>query len=278
MSLAYASMILGRKFGVYQKLVSSAPVLPSLLTGLVSYWNFNSQSTISSGTYAGQFGYADATATGNTLVDAADPQDLFNQFGDSSSAFHSTGGKNGGYVDIINDSNTTGLYSTLLFAKNPISFNNQGSYSFSFWVNQDVNPAGNSLDGWLMGISSSASQPSYFGIQISSGKVVVYPNGYSGTVQNTSKNVSSAGWHNIIVSVSSGVLTTYVDGVSLSPFTILTPTGGASCYFSLAPNVSVYTANFYGSIDEVGYWSRALTPTEAATLYNGGSGKFYPFA
>jgi hypothetical protein len=248
----------------------------SLLTGLVSYWNFNSQNTISSGTYAGQFGYADATATGNTLVDAADPQDLFGQWGDSSSAFHSTGGKNGGYVDIVNDSNTVGLYSTLLFAKNPISFNNQGSYSFSFWVNKD---ADNSLDGWLMGISPSGSPSNtYFGIQISSGKVVVYPNGSAGTSQDTSKNVSSAGWHNIIISVSSGVLTTYVDGVSLSPFTISTPRSGASCYFSLAPEVSISSANFYGSIDEVGYWSRALTPTEAATLYNSGSGKFYPFS
>jgi hypothetical protein len=253
------------------------PVLPSLLTGLVSYWNFNSQDTISSGTYAGQFGYADATATGNTLVDAADPQDLFGQWGDSSSAFHSTGGKNGGYVDIVNDSNTGGLYSTLLFAKNTISFNNQGSYSFSFWVNRDANT---SLDGWLMGISSSGSSPSntYFGIQISSGKVVVYPNGSAGTVQDTSKFVSSSGWHNIIVSVSSGVLTTYVDGVSIFPFTISTPRSGASCYFSLAPNVSISASNFYGSIDEVGYWSRALTPTEADTLYNGGSVKFYPFS
>jgi hypothetical protein len=263
------------------KAVSSGPTLPSLLTGLVSYWNFSSQSTISSGTYAGQFGYADATATGNTLVDAADPQDLFNQFGDSSSAYHSSGGKNGGYVDIVNNPYTGGLYSTLLFAKNPISFNNQGSYSFSFWVNKDVDPAINSLEGWLMGIGAGGvSSPSntYFGIQINSGKVVVYPNGSAGIVQNTYKDVSSAGWHNIIVSVSSGVLTTYVDGVSLSPFTISTPRGGVSCYFSLAPQISVYASNFYGSVDEVGYWSRALTPTEAGTLYNNGTGKFYPFA
>jgi len=274
MSLAYASRILGRKFGVYQKPVSSAPA-NTLLTGLISYWNFNSQTTIGSGTYAGQFGYADATATGNTLVDAADPQDLFNQWGDSSSAFHSTGGKNLGYVDIVNDGNTGGLYSTLLFAKNLISFNNQGNYSFSFWVNKD---ADNSLDGWLMGISPSIPSNTYFGIQISSGKVVVYPNGSAGVPQDTSKYVSSAGWHNIIVSVSSGVLTTYVDGVSLSPFTISTPRSGASCYFSLAPEVSISAANFYGSVDEVGYWSRALTPTEAATLYNSGSGKFYPFS
>ena len=34
---------------------------------------------------------------------------------------------------------------------------------------------------------------------------------------------------------------------------------------------------FNGSIDEVGIWSRALTPTEITELYNSGSGKTYPF-
>ena len=34
---------------------------------------------------------------------------------------------------------------------------------------------------------------------------------------------------------------------------------------------------YYGFLDEVGMWSRAITPAEVSTLYNNGTGKTHPF-
>jgi hypothetical protein len=45
--------------------------------------------------------------------------------------------------------------------------------------------------------------------------------------------------------------------------------------FNVGARDSIYT--FTGSIDEVGFWNRALTSAERASIYNSGTGKAYPF-
>jgi hypothetical protein len=38
------------------------------------------------------------------------------------------------------------------------------------------------------------------------------------------------------------------------------------------------TQNFYGALDEMGFWNRVLTSAEISALYNGGAGLQYPFS
>lgn len=239
----------------------------TLLTNLVSYWSLNAQTTIPSGTYAGQYAYADSvTATNNPLFDAGDPQDTFGGFGNS--VFHSTGGILGGYVEVENDNANN---SAPLVGNSKISFNNQGSYSFSLWCKRDV--LNNGLQGWALGIgSSSAPDASSFGININgTPKVVIYPSGNTGTSQTLSGNVTISNWNHIVVSVSSGVMTAYLNGSANGAFTIFTLRTGSN-FISLGPNVFNSLGNFIGAVDEIGYWSRALTSTEVASLYNNGNG------
>lgn len=59
---------------------------------------------------------------------------------------------------------------------------------------------------------------------------------------------------------------------------------GNSGPFTYSPTDTMYIGtrsdgytHFNFLMDEVGYWNRALTPAEVTALYNGGSGKTYPF-
>lgn len=49
---------------------------------------------------------------------------------------------------------------------------------------------------------------------------------------------------------------------------------GSQTYFGAELDLSVFLTC---SLDEIGFWQRALTATEISTLYNGGTGISYPF-
>lgn len=88
-------------------------------------------------------------------------------------------------------------------------------------------------------------------------------------------NYCDYAWHHIVGVASNTTIYLYVDGsfigdniinletVYPKPFII------GSSDFAYASNGTM--------IDEVGIWSRALTPLEISALYNGGSGLTYPF-
>ena len=239
----------------------------TLLTGLTSYWSLNSQGTISSGPYAGQFSYEDSvTATNNPLYDAGDPLDPFGGFGNS--IFSATGGLFGGYVQVINDQ---GSASAPLVTNQSFSFNNQGSYSLSFWVKN--------MNTWMLGIGNTASgsPASLFAVKFFSGRFQIYPQGYTNLNQVTSPIINTTQWNHVLVSVNAGILTTYINGVSEAPFGISISQTSSNASLSLCPNISGSAPNGTGNFDEIGYWNRALTPTEAASLYNGGVGIPYSY-
>lgn len=75
----------------------------------------------------------------------------------------------------------------------------------------------------------------------------------------------------------------YLDGTALSAGLSTTGTsvqnGNASFRVAANNNSSDTATNFLdGTVDEYGFWSRALTATEILTLYNAGAGCQYPFS
>ena len=84
-------------------------------------------------------------------------------------------------------------------------------------------------------------------------------------------------WHNIIVVIngSTGAYSYYFDGVyeSSMSFTF----NSSNNYYtssrswqigSLVPNPFTPSHQFFGSLDDIGFWNRALTPEEIVGLYN----------
>lgn len=118
-------------------------------------------------------------------------------------------------------------------------------------------------------------------VQLSTSAIIFFDN--SATISATFSFPS--GWHHFVLSYDgTGVdndakVQIYVDGTPASiAWAGLVPT-------SYNGNTSPWALGATGDgggpattlIDEVGFWGRKLTSGEAAELYNGGSGKFYPF-
>jgi hypothetical protein len=103
---------------------------------------------------------------------------------------------------------------------------------------------------------------------------------YSGTSKIT---FATAQWYHIVYMYSYDVSlrALYVNAADAKQ----TSNNKISFYPADRPNYYICIGNSYGGatraidgrIDEVGYWSRLLTPTEVATLYNNGAGFAFPF-
>jgi hypothetical protein len=71
-------------------------------------------------------------------------------------------------------------------------------------------------------------------------------------------------WHHVAVVCGSGVLTLYIDGASAGV--------GTAPAASAATGWQVDAVSARVNCDEWGFWSRALSAAEVASLYNGGDG------
>lgn len=101
-----------------------------------------------------------------------------------------------------------------------------------------------------------------------------------GTQKNTSltnHGMSTGTWYFWTATWdSAGNLTLYKNGSSIASVATTGNNKATSSTFNIGrAEDSTYYTN--GSIDEVGYWSRALTSTEVTTLYNLGNGLQYPW-
>ncbi len=87
-------------------------------------------------------------------------------------------------------------------------------------------------------------------------------------------------WHLVVGTISStGVMRLYIDGILFSSTVTASGTLGTGKKVTIGINWDISTNNpWYGQIDELGIWSRALTSTEVTELYNGGAGIQYPFS
>lgn len=79
-------------------------------------------------------------------------------------------------------------------------------------------------------------------------------------------SVTTGAWHHAVcTSDGGGVIRTYFDGAFVTNITGTTA--------GLATDTLFLGANIRSFLDEVGFWSRELTPANVASLYNGGVGK-----
>ncbi len=91
--------------------------------------------------------------------------------------------------------------------------------------------------------------------------------------KGSTTTVSAGSWHHVAVTITGKNLQFYLDGTAIQSATFVnTPNKVLSGNAYIGINNDATTQKMYGSVDEVGIWSRALTSAEVTALYNSGSG------
>ena len=105
--------------------------------------------------------------------------------------------------------------------------------------------------------------------------IVVYNSGSSVVVSTTDFNYpQNTDWHHIVIKFdyTNSLMTVYVDGSSLGTKALgSTSSGNSSLYASLGDDQGG-DGNWYGDMDDLALFSKALTSSEISALYNGGTG------
>ena len=151
--------------------------------------------------------------------------------------------------------------------------------SISLWVYQTGYPA----SGYGLAFNKFTNTAPYGGYCINNGASTdqnwYFQLNLGGSLKGTSAVTPTLNaWTHLVGTYDGTTMILYKNGV---PAGTLSTTGTIN-YQNSAQSVLIGQnggsgAEFIGYIDEIGIWSRALTPTEVTQLYNGGAGLQYPF-
>jgi hypothetical protein len=216
----------------------------SLLNGLLAYWKLDTDSWIdSSGNGIDLLSYSGVTV-GTGII--------------SGCALISP---SGGYLDNSSTNFNVGTadISASVWIK-PLTY---GAIAYDILAGTVFDLRNGSVGDWLL----------IFG---DTGKLLVWE---LGVVYESTVTISLNTWTHIAISRSSGTTSFYINGSLDGTFSDaqdfqsqLITIGGV---FDFAGDPD--TLQYDGNIDELGFWNRALSETEIASLYNAGAGNTYPF-
>ena len=178
----------------------------------------------------------------------------------NSGVTYSSAKKNNGAV--FNGSTSTYLEKTNVTAVT--------AFSFSFWINVSTWNAVNAIIDKV----PAASGYRIWGGTTWSGLLLTV----NGTNWAYSWTPTTGTWYHFVWTFDSGNAYLYLDGntTPVNSKTGLTLTDVSTNTLCLG-NRAAHDQKLTSILDEVGYWSRALTSSEVAELYNSGSGLTYPF-
>jgi hypothetical protein len=224
---------------------------PNVSSGLLSYWPMD---TATSGTTP------DVHLGADLLLHNMSESDVV--AGQYSNSFYFTG-----FSTYANRSKGNSFYST-------------NGYTVAFWVNGypgqasgEIYSEGSSTDGtplFMLGTPASASSP---------GNLDVFLRDSTGTYRLnhvvSTNIVFDTTWHHVAWVDVNGVGKLYIDGVLDATDFSYTP--GPTAFNTTALGAILRTAPgnyFFGDIDDVAVWNRALTFTEIQQVKNSGVGHF----
>ena len=103
-----------------------------------------------------------------------------------------------------------------------------------------------------------------------------------GTAQTSGTMASGLGlstWYHLVLRFTLGSgADGFINGTPLTPISFTTPIHDPGPAFPMfVGNLLVVTSHFDGLIDEIGFWSHALSDADSLALYNGGAGTTPPF-
>lgn len=148
------------------------------------------------------------------------------------------------------------------------------SYSYSFWIYRN---SGGSFYGLISKDDGSTRVLSILSTSTGNVQGTVWLS--TGNVSITDFAISNSVWNHVVVTIDSGVnLKVYLNGSNIQTTAI--SFGALTTSFGTWFGADQFSGGRWfldGKLDEIGWWSRALTGAEVTSLYNGGSGLQYPF-
>jgi hypothetical protein len=212
--------------------------MSSLLTGLQAYYKLDESSGNAS----------DSSGNGFTLTN--------------------TGSTTYGTGKINNGAQFDGSNRRLASGSN-LNFNWSNDYSWSFWVNYNAN------NTYLLDHVTTSGSSRRAIVYIDNGnKFRIFASGNEAVSAST---FTTSTWYHVVSVKSGSNWTLYVNNTSEATTTSFTISYTAND-MSIGAAYDGFGVNANATIDEVGFWNKALTTTEISTLYNSGAGLSYPFA
>lgn len=257
---------------IYALVVSAAALNASqaaVLDGLINYWNFDgnlndantgASSVADNGTFDGANG-TDGIAFGAGLFGQGI---VLNGAGGGAA-----GQENDGYVLIPRSADT-------LFGANATNAGSPNTVTTSMWIN-----AAGFDTGWQTMISHGEGAQYRIARRATDNPAAVAYAGGSADIPGFRDGPSidpGTGWHNIVAISEGGVSTRlWVDGslaaTGTAPFIDDARGGGAlDLFIGANPETGANNREFWGDIDDVAQWNRALSETEIGSIWNGGQG------
>jgi len=148
-------------------------------------------------------------------------------------------------------------------------YDSDTSFSYSFWINSSGTGAKDII---------KADDGDFVGCELADGKAFCHTRiGPSHVGVIGTSDVNDSVWHHIVyVYKRNGNMELWVDGVNEASSS--TASQGAinisiPLWFGAGNWLGTPTRPYPGKVDEFGIWNRALTGSEIAELWNGGSGK-----
>lgn len=155
-----------------------------------------------------------------------------------------------------------------------------GACTISAWVNMNAAPASGGANAFIL---AAFRKNSFYDWSLrydnNGGTFRILATGSGGTQTNTATNqtLTVGTWYHLAMTYDGGsTVTLYFNGSSSNTGTNPAQgTSGTAVYLGASTGGTGQFASC--KIDEVGYWSRALSGAEITSLYNGGTGIQYPF-
>jgi len=246
--------------------ILSTPGQASLVTGLVNYWHFDNSLDDAAHGMAG----SSSTVADNGVFSGANGTDGISfgagLFGGAGIALNGAAGdkQNDGYVRVARSADT-------LFGANATG-STPNTVTTSLWVTVDGND-----QSWQTMLSHGEGTQYRFARRDASITNAAYAGG-AGDIpgSNIGPDLSGGGWHHIIGISEGGVsVRLWVDGQLVATGdapTINDGQGGGLLDLNIGanPDTGAQNREWWGQIDDVAQWNRALSEAEIAQLWGGG--------
>lgn len=160
---------------------------------------------------------------------------------------------------------------------NAAALRTTGDFTVSLWFNLQVNAQA----GLFESGGQVASPYQNFTIWYNSGQGILFRvrDNAGGLPVNIVYTFSStATWTHVVATMSGTTATLYINGTAQPTGTFTGTRNSLTNNCNIGGGISDTSERIIqGYIDEVGFWSRALSSSEVTQLYNSGNGLSYPF-
>lgn len=167
---------------------------------------------------------------------------------------------------------STGTAKNFASIANPINIST--AWSFQAWINpygdqnRPIGFAQGGNTGWIFGAQENGNTFALVYDRWTANKVYVYANG--NYISNGGSSPTEDAWNHVVITYDGSTMKQYLNGTLVGS---VAASGLPAYAVNKMFNYTIDNGNhFYGLIDELAVWERAITSEEVSALYGGGNG------